>query len=79
MSPESPSANVLKLVCYTETIFTTELMARWLTLIGVLLSLAGGEGREGGHDLSGYGSLQGHAAAAAWTGVAELHASYCQF
>jgi hypothetical protein len=48
MSPESPPANLLKFVCYTATIFTTELMARWLTLIGVLLSLVGGERQEGG-------------------------------
>ncbi len=33
---------------YTATIFTTERMARWLTLIVVLLILAGGEGRERG-------------------------------
>jgi hypothetical protein len=43
-------------------------------VIGVLLSLAGGEERGGGHGLFGDGSLPGHAAPAAWAESAELQA-----
>jgi hypothetical protein len=40
------SVKVFKLVCCTAATYTTEAKG-WLTLIGVLLSLAGGEGGGG--------------------------------
>jgi hypothetical protein len=46
-----PSLNVFKLVCCTVTMYTTDAEAGGLALIGVLISLAGGKGHAGGHDL----------------------------
>jgi hypothetical protein len=41
----TPSKNGFQVVCYTATLFTTEAIASGLTLIGVLLTLAAGEGQ----------------------------------
>jgi hypothetical protein len=37
------AANVFQLVCYIANLFTTEAVARRLNLIGIFLTIAGGE------------------------------------